>query len=194
MSETSVVISSPSPHVLQVAINRPEAKNAIDEQTRHALIHAIATGLNDTDVRALLLCGTHGIFCAGGDLASMRDMTEQAARTRMQSGHQLIKLLWYANIPVVVAMERFAIGAGAGLALVADYIVAGENARMSFPFLQLGLVPDWGATQSLIPQSRMGQRQAPCAGPRLPQGQGIARSGPGGASRGRRLCDGCRYG
>ena len=72
MSETSVVISSPSPHVLQVAINRPEAKNAIDEQTRHALIHAIATGLNDTDVRALLLCGTHGIFCAGGDLASMR--------------------------------------------------------------------------------------------------------------------------
>ena len=156
MSETSVVISSPSPHVLQVAINRPEAKNAIDEQTRHALIHAIATGLNDTDVRALLLCGTHGIFCAGGDLASMRDMTEQAARTRMQSGHQLIKLLWYANIPVVVAMERFAIGAGAGLALVADYIVAGENARMSFPFLQLGLVPDWGATQSLIRKAGWG--------------------------------------
>lgn len=156
MNETSVVISSPSPHVLQVAINRPEAKNAIDEQTRHALIHAIATGLNDTDVRALLLCGTHGIFCAGGDLASMRDMTEQAARTRMQSGHQLIKLLWYANIPVVVAMERFAIGAGAGLALVADYIVAGENARMSFPFLQLGLVPDWGATQSLIRKAGWG--------------------------------------
>ena len=51
-------------------------------------------------------------------------------------GFSQYMLIWYANIPVVVAMERFAIGAGAGLALVADYIVAGENARMSFPFLQ----------------------------------------------------------
>ena len=62
MSETSVVLSHPAPHVLQVAINRPEAKNAIDEKTRVALIGAITTGLNDTDVRALLLCGTNGIF------------------------------------------------------------------------------------------------------------------------------------
>ena len=156
MSESSVVVSRPAPHVLQVAINRPEAKNAIDEKTRVALIDAITTGLNDTDVRALLLCGTNGIFCAGGDLASMRNMTEEAARTRMHSGHHLIKLLWHANIPVVVAMEKFAIGAGAGLALVADHIVAGENTRMSFPFLRLGLVPDWGATQSLIRKAGWG--------------------------------------
>jgi len=156
MSETSVVLSHPAPHVLQVAINRPEAKNAIDEKTRVALIDAISTGLDDTDVRALLLCGTNGIFCAGGDLASMRDMTEPAARKRMQSGHHLIKLLWHANIPVVVAMEKFAIGAGAGLALVADHIVAGESTRMSFPFLQLGLVPDWGSTQSLIRKAGWG--------------------------------------
>ena len=55
-----------------------------------------------------------------------------------------------------VAMEKFAIGAGAGLALVADHIVAGENTRMSFPFLQLGLVPDWGSTQSLIRKAGWG--------------------------------------
>jgi len=146
----AVIISQPAPHVAQVAINRPEAKNAIDEKTRLALIEAIQSVLADPDVRALVLCGTEGIFCAGGDLTSMRDMSEQQARARMQSGHQLVNLLWQAEIPVVVALEKYAIGAGAGLALLADYMIAGKNARMSFPFMQLGLVPDWGSTQALI--------------------------------------------
>ena len=74
----------------------------------------------------------------------------------MQSGHQLVQLLWNADIPVVVAMEKFAIGAGAGLALIADYIIAGETARMNFPFLDLGLVPDWGSTQSLVRKAGWG--------------------------------------
>ena len=150
MTTTAVIVTRPTPHVAQVAINRPEAKNAIDENTRLALIEAIEAALADDTVRALLLCGTSGVFCAGGDLASMRGMSEEQARTRMQSGHKLVQLLWNADIPVVVAMEKFAIGAGAGLALVADYIIAGETARMNFPFLNLGLVPDWGSTQSLV--------------------------------------------
>ena len=148
--QDAVIISQPAPHVAQVAINRPEAKNAIDEKTRRALIEAIQSVLADPDVRALVLCGTEGIFCAGGDLTSMRGMSEQQARVRMRSGHQLVNLLWQTEIPVVVALEKYAIGAGAGLALLADYIIAGKNARMSFPFMQLGLVPDWGSTQALI--------------------------------------------
>jgi len=156
MTTTPVIVNRPNTHVAQVAINRPDAKNAIDETTRLALIDAIEAALADDTVRALLLCGTNGIFCAGGDLASMRGMNEQQARARMQSGHKLIQLLWTADIPVVVAMEKFAVGAGAGLALVADYIVAGESARMNFPFLNLGLVPDWGSTQSLVRKAGWG--------------------------------------
>ena len=153
---TTVIVTRPTPYVAQVAINRPEAKNAIDEPTRLALIEAIELTLADNTVRALVLCGTNGVFCAGGDLASMRGMSEEQARTRMQSGHQLVQLLWNADIPVVVAMEKFAIGAGAGLALIADYIIAGETARMNFPFLDLGLVPDWGSTQSLVRKAGWG--------------------------------------
>ena len=156
MTTTAVVVARPHPHVAQVAINRPEAKNAIDETTRLRLIEAIAEALADDTVRALLLCGTGGIFCAGGDLASMRGMSEEQARARMQSGHKLVRLLWNADIPIVVAMEKFAIGAGAGLALVADYIIAGKTARMNFPFLHLGLVPDWGSTQSLVRKAGWG--------------------------------------
>ena len=153
---TTVIVTRPTPYVAQVAINRPEAKNAIDEPTRLALIEAIELTLADNTVRALVLCGTNGVFCAGGDLASMRGMSEEQARARMQSGHKLVQLLWNADIPVVVAMEKFAIGAGAGLALIADYIIAGETARMNFPFLDLGLVPDWGSTQSLVRKAGWG--------------------------------------
>ena len=156
MTTTAVIVTRPTPYVAQVAINRPEAKNAIDETTRLALIETVEGVLADSRVRALLLCGTNGVFCAGGDLASMRGMSEEQARTRMQSGHQLVQLLWNADIPVVVAMEKFAIGAGAGLALIADYIIAGETARMNFPFLDLGLVPDWGSTQSLVRKAGWG--------------------------------------
>lgn len=156
MTTTAVIVTRPTPYVAQVAINRPEAKNAIDETTRLALIETVEGVLADNRVRALLLCGTNGVFCAGGDLASMRGMSEEQARARMQSGHKLVRLLWNADIPVVVAMEKFAIGAGAGLALVADYIIAGETARMNFPFLNLGLVPDWGSTQSLVRKAGWG--------------------------------------
>ncbi|MEM1402107.1 MAG: enoyl-CoA hydratase/isomerase family protein [Pseudomonadota bacterium] len=156
MSEDPVVITRPAPHVQQLAINRPTARNAIDEATRVALIEAVKASLQEDDTRALLLCGTGGVFCAGGDLSSMSGMNEKQARTRMQSGHELVQLLWNAHVPVVVAMEKFAIGAGAGLALVADYVVAGESARMNFPFLNLGLVPDWGSTQALIRKAGWG--------------------------------------
>jgi 2-(1,2-epoxy-1,2-dihydrophenyl)acetyl-CoA isomerase len=156
MTTTAVIVTRPTPYVAQIAINRPEAKNAIDKTTRLALIETIEEVLAEDTVRALLLCGTNGVFCAGGDLASMRGMSEEQARARMQSGHKLVQLLWNADIPVVVAMEKFAIGAGAGLALVADYIIAGETARMNFPFLDLGLVPDWGSTQSLVRKAGWG--------------------------------------
>ena len=56
MTTTAVIVTRPTPHVAQVAINRPEAKNAIDETTRLALIEAIEAALADDTVRALLLC------------------------------------------------------------------------------------------------------------------------------------------
>lgn len=145
-----VLVDQPAPYVARITINRPEAKNAIDETTRLALIDALESILANENYRALLLCGAEGVFCAGGDLASMRDMTQDQARMRMQSGHKMVTLLWNAKIPVVAAVERYAIGAGAGLALLSDYIVAGDTALVSFPFLQLGLVPDWGSTQMLV--------------------------------------------
>lgn len=146
----AVLTDYPADHVARLTINRPDAKNAIDKVTRLALIEALKSLLSDKNTRALVLCGANGLFCAGGDLLSMRGMTREQAQARMQSGHELVRLIYHAKIPVIAAVEKYAIGAGAGLALLTDSLVVGPSSLMRFPFLQLGLVPDWGSTQMLI--------------------------------------------
>lgn len=172
-----VIVDHPADHVVRVTINRPEAKNAIDQETRHALIETLGTVLADESHRALLLRGAEGMFCAGGDLVSMRGMTEEESLARMQNGHELVSLVWNAKIPVVAAVEKYAVGAGAGLALLSDYIVAGETAFMSFPFLQLGLVPDWASTQMLIRRTGWGKTRQLILNKARPRGEELLRLG-----------------
>ena len=67
----------------------------------------------------------------------------------MRDAHAIVMKLWHYPKPVVAAVERFAVGASAGMALLADQLVMGEDAVLSFPFQRIGLVPDWGLMVSL---------------------------------------------
>jgi 2-(1,2-epoxy-1,2-dihydrophenyl)acetyl-CoA isomerase len=144
-----VLTDRPAPHVARILINRPDKRNAIDAATRQALIEQVTALLADVDVRALVLGGAGGHFSAGGDVATMAGIDEAAALARMQHGHQLCRLVGNAGVPVVSAIEGVGVGAAVGLALLGDRIVAGEGARIMFPFLKLGLTPDWGLLLSL---------------------------------------------
>ena len=146
---TVLLIDSPAPGVRRLLLNRPEARNAIDAELRAALAAALADAEADAGVRALLIGGAGGMFCAGGDLPSLAGLAPEAAAARMAEGHEIVKRLWAFPKPVVAAVERFAVGAGAGLALLADRVVMGEDAILGFPFLKLGLVPDWGLMATL---------------------------------------------
>jgi 2-(1,2-epoxy-1,2-dihydrophenyl)acetyl-CoA isomerase len=79
----------------------------------------------------------------------MAGLSEEGARARMQHIHVLCQLVAGARIPVVSAMEGFSAGAVVGLALLGDHIVAGPGTKVLFPFLKLGLVPDWGQLLTL---------------------------------------------
>lgn len=144
-----LLIDNPRPGLRRLRLNRPAARNAIDADLRAALRMAVTEAGADPAVRALLIAGTGGIFCAGGDLASLVGIDHAAALARMRDGHALVDQLWHFPKPVVAAVERYAIGAGAGLALLADRVVMGEDAVLGFPFLKLGLVPDWGLMETL---------------------------------------------
>lgn len=145
----TVRIDAPAAGVRRILIDRPEARNAVDFDTRVALIDAVEAARDAADVRAIVLGGANGMFSAGGDLPSMIGLDREAALARLQHGHRLAGALWEFPKPYVVAVERFAAGAAAGLALAADEVVVGRNAQFLFPFLRLGLVPDWGLMGSL---------------------------------------------
>jgi 2-(1,2-epoxy-1,2-dihydrophenyl)acetyl-CoA isomerase len=145
----SVQVDRPAPGVARIRIDRPEARNAIDAGVRAGLKAALAGARGDAEVRSLVIGGAGGMFSAGGDLPSLVRLDEAAAYQRLCDGHEVVAMLWSFPKPVVAAVERFAIGAGAGLALLADRVIMGESARFGFPFARLGLVPDWGLSATL---------------------------------------------
>jgi enoyl-CoA hydratase/carnithine racemase len=153
-----VVTDTPAAGIARISINRPERRNAFNPEVREALIGAYDAAITDEQVRAIVMGSAHGVFCAGGDITGMTESTPEAVRARMKRNHQFVRAMIECRKPVVASVEGFAVGAGCGLALMADTIVLGEGAVMGIPFFKLGLVPDY-AIFHLLPR-RMGQAQA----------------------------------
>ena len=146
---SALLIDEPEVGVMRMRINRPEARNAINAEIRAALLKAVPAAALDPNVRVLLFASAGGTFCAGGDLPSMVGVSRDQADQRMREGHAVAAAIGTFPKPVVAAVERFAVGAGAGLALLADHVILADNAVLGFPFLKIGLSPDWGITATL---------------------------------------------
>jgi enoyl-CoA hydratase/carnithine racemase len=144
-----IKVDRPAPHVLRLLINRPDKRNAVDQATRQGLLEALTRAQSDAECRGVVLGGVEGIFSAGGDLPTMVGLSEPEARERMRHGHQLCRLVMGSRVPIVSAAEGVCAGAAVGLALLGDYIVVGRKSRFLFPFLRLGLVPDWGLLRTV---------------------------------------------
>jgi 2-(1,2-epoxy-1,2-dihydrophenyl)acetyl-CoA isomerase len=144
-----LLVDKPAAHVVRLLINRPDKRNAIDFDVREQMFVALEAALADEATRAIVLGGVGGVFSAGGDVASMEGLDEAGARARMQHIHRLCRRVADAPVPVVSAIEGIAAGAAVGLALLGDWIVVGAGTRVLFPFLKLGLAPDWGQLLTL---------------------------------------------
>jgi 2-(1,2-epoxy-1,2-dihydrophenyl)acetyl-CoA isomerase len=145
-----VVMDEPAPRVLRLRIHRLEKRNAIDFEVREQLWAALdgmcaAAGR----WRALVIGGSGEHFSAGGDLPSMVGLDRAQARDRMRHIARLCRQIHALELPVVTAMQGFSAGACVGLALLGDHIVVGPSTRILFPFMRLGLVPDWGLLYTL---------------------------------------------
>jgi enoyl-CoA hydratase/carnithine racemase len=144
--------------IARVALNRPEKRNALNEELRKGLIETLGTLLDDPAVHGLVLTGDGGHFCAGGDIDSMAGLDAPAGRTRMRLNHRIVRLLADCEKPVVAAVEGYAVGAGAGLALLADTVICADGATIGFPFFRVGLIPDYGLLFTLA--RRVGDARA----------------------------------
>jgi enoyl-CoA hydratase/carnithine racemase len=137
--------------IATMTLNRPAKKNAIDLVMRGEIAEVVSHIRHDREVRALVITGAGGAFCAGGDISSMKegDGSAEGARNRMLDVHLWMEELLTLDRPVIAAVDGIAYGAGAGLALAADFILASPQARFCMSFLRMGLVPDCGVFYTL---------------------------------------------
>lgn len=138
--------------VLRLTIDRPAARNALDDATGQALIdHVVAAG-QDEAVRVIVLTGAGDDFCAGSDLVAKNRSTEARPRVgsiqrRLPSTfHRLVPLVLETQVPVVAVVRGWAAGLGFHLALASDFCLAAPDARFWEPFIQRGFTPDSGGT------------------------------------------------
>ena len=146
--------------VATIRIDRPEVRNAFDLQTWRELSEAFTAVRHDTSLRAVVLTGGDSFFSAGGDMSTMqgplRGLT--APVERLSLAHDVIRGIATLAVPVIAAVEKYAIGVAWGLVLSCDLVVAGESAFFQAPFAMRGLVADAGTAWSL--PRRLGHQRA----------------------------------
>ncbi len=136
--------------VAVVTINRPAALNALDAATLTALAAAVQQLGEGGQARAAVLTGAgEKAFVAGADIAAMEKMSAVEGRAFSRFGQDVFAALEALPIPVIAAVNGFALGGGLELALACDLILAGEKARFGQPEINLGIVPGFGGTQRL---------------------------------------------
>lgn len=139
--------------VATLTMNNPAARNALTAEMKAAFDQAAQRLQNDADIRAVVLAGAGGCFCAGGDLRGMLEArptaTVESWRARMASLHPWVRTLIELEKPIVAAVDGAAYGAGFSIALMADFVLASPRARFCMSFARVGLVPDCAAMYTL---------------------------------------------
>lgn len=137
--------------IATLTVNRPKALNALDALTFDEIEAAVAEVDKDASVRVLIVTGSgEKAFVAGADIPSLRALTsahEGAVLSRR--GQEVFDTIERLEKPVIAAINGFALGGGLELALSCDIRIAGDNAKMGLPEINLGLIPGYGGSQRL---------------------------------------------
>jgi enoyl-CoA hydratase/carnithine racemase len=150
-----ILISDDGP-VRTIRMNRLEKKNALTLPMYQAMAAAIGGAADDNAIRCLLIAGGPSAFCAGNDIGDFMTMAQGGAL-----GQPILDFLYAlarCEKPIVAAVNGNAVGVGTTMLLHCDHVVAGREAKLSTPFVALGLVPE--AASSLIAPRLMGHARA----------------------------------
>ena len=142
-------------NVVLLTLNRPEVRNAIDEDLARGFAAAVRQALGEAS--AVCLRGAGPVFCSGGDLASLADDDDRALAV-MALMRNTLSLLRQAPVPVIAYVEGLAVGGGAEIAALAHLVCATPGAAFQFLQAKVGLSPGWGGGAALA--QRVGQGRA----------------------------------
>ena len=139
------IIFEKEDNIAVITFNRPEAMNALNNQTRAEFAAAIDEVAADDEIKVLILTGSGKAFVAGTDIKEFNQTTPYAAHNIMRLGEMVEKL----EKPVIAAVNGFCLGGGCEIAMGCDIIIASEKAKFGQPEINIGIIPGGGGTQRL---------------------------------------------
>lgn len=133
-----------------VTINRPQAANAMNDQAYAELLSLFQEIEKDDEVRVIIITGAgEKAFVAGTDITNMAKLSAAEARAFAYKLKKTFDLIWNMDKPIIAAVNGYALGGGAELAMSADIIIASENAKFGQLEINVGIIPGSGGTQRL---------------------------------------------
>jgi enoyl-CoA hydratase len=150
MKEFNTIQLTVSENVAIVTINRPKALNALNTEVHLELSEAADIIDADSSILAVILTGAgEKAFVAGADIAEMQNKNVLEAREFSMLGNKVFSKIENLKIPVIAAVNGFALGGGCELAMACDIRIAGQKAKFGQPEVGLGIMPGFGGTQRL---------------------------------------------
>jgi enoyl-CoA hydratase len=150
MTEYQFWLTKIEEDVLWIILNRPDKKNAFNEQVIREFADIIQTQTQDPALRAVVITASSDkIFCAGADIPWFIDITAKSATEISVYAHGILNYMESLPIPVIAVVKGMNLTAGFELTLACDIILAADNAKFGLIENQHGLTPGWGGTQRL---------------------------------------------
>lgn len=139
-----------------VTVDRPEAMNALNTRFFNEMDEVVAHFRDRDDVRVMIITGAGKAFVAGADIAEMVNKTPEEGSAFSRLGQNTFRSLGELEIPVIAAINGFALGGGLELAMGCDFRIASSKAKFGQPEVNLGLIPGYAGTQRLPRLTAMG--------------------------------------
>jgi enoyl-CoA hydratase len=147
--EYKVLKTSEENSIATVVINRPEAMNALNSTFFAEMKHYLKSLQGRTDLKVLIITGEGKSFAAGADIAEMVGLNAEQGKQWSIDGQKVFNMIEEAEMPVIAAINGFALGGGCELAMSCDFRIASSKARFGQPEVNLGLIPGYAGTQRL---------------------------------------------
>ena len=130
--------------VAAITLNRPEKRNALNDELIAEIKHGLAQAAADESVKAIVISGAGKDFCSGADLSALQKIAQASVSVNVDDARSLLDLfvqIRQIHVPVVAAVKGRALAGGCGLATACDLVLASETARFGYPEVKIGFVP-----------------------------------------------------
>ena len=144
MPEYKKIIYTVDQNIARITLNRPDKRNALDNEIVLEFKDALHMATENADVRVVLVTGAGKDFCSGADLASLQRISAAGVEESMASARVMAELfveMRRSPRPIVAAVRGRALAGGCGLATACDIIVATESAQFGYPEVNIGFIP-----------------------------------------------------